>query len=138
MSKLTLYLAFYGALLSTLVFLWEILKFYKDRPKIRVETNLRMLVGASGSAQKIGIDMISDGRRPVTIVSSGFKLDTDSHEDVATVYDINLPVEIHEGQRHTSFVNPSTLEGHKILYAWVRDATGREYHSRKRPLQPVY
>ena len=105
---------------------------------MRVETNLRMLIGASGSAQKIGIDMINDGRRPVTIVGSGFKLYTESHKDVASVYDINLPVEIHEGQRHTSFVNPGTLEGHKILYTWVRDATGREYHSRKRPLQPVY
>ena len=138
MSKLTIYLALYGALLSTLVFLWKILKHHRDSPKMRVETNLRVLVGASGSAQRIGIDMINDGRRPVTIVGSGLKLDTESHENVATVYDINLPLEIKEGQRHTSFVNPVTLEGRKILYAWVRDARGREYHSKRRPLQPVY
>jgi hypothetical protein len=138
MQKVTIYLAVYGAFLSSLVFLWEIVKFYKDRPKMRVEANIRLLIGASGSAQKIGIDMINSGKRPVTIVSSGFKLDVESQANVATVPDMNLPLEISEGQRHTTFVNPGTLEGRKILYAWARDATGREYFSKKRPLQPVY
>jgi hypothetical protein len=135
MEKFTLYLAIYGALLSTLVFLWDILKYYRDKPNLRVETNLRMLVGPLASEMKIGIDMINEGKRPITIVASGFKLDTESQKNVATVYDINLPAEIHEGQRHTSFVNPDTVDTEKILYAWARDATGREYQSKKRPLQ---
>jgi hypothetical protein len=135
MEKFTLYLAIYGVLLSTLVFLWDILKYYKDKPNLRVETNLRMLVGPLASEMKIGIDMINEGKRPITIVASGFKLDTESQKNVATGYDINLPTEIDEGQRHTSFVNPDTVDTNNILYAWARDAAGREYQSKKRPLQ---
>jgi hypothetical protein len=133
LERLTFYVAAYGAVLATLVFLWDIVKYQRDKPRLRVEANRRVLVGPK-SELKIGIDMINSGKRSVTIVASGFKLDTENQENIATVYDINLPTEIREGQRHTSFVNPDTVDTSKILYAWARDATGREYHSKKRPL----
>ncbi len=134
LERFTFYVAAYGAVLATLVFLWDIVKYQRNKPSLRVEANHRMLVGPR-SESKIGIDMINAGKRPVTIVASGFKLDTESQENIATVFDINLPTEIREGQRHTSFVNPDTLDTSKILYAWARDATGREYRSKKRPLR---
>ena len=133
MDKLTFYVALYGALLATLVFLWDVVKYKRDKATLRVETNIRALVGLT-SQVKIGIDMINDGRRPLTIVASGFKLDADD-PNVATAYDMNLPIELHEGQRHTTFVNPETVDTTKVLYAWARDATGREYHSKKRPFK---
>jgi hypothetical protein len=132
-DKLTFYIAVYGAGLATLVFLWDIVKYNRDKTKLRVEANLHALVGPK-SEIKIGIDMINDGRRPLTIVASGFKLDTDA-PNVATAYDINLPIELNEGQKHTSFVNPNSVDITKVRYAWARDATGREYHSKKRPLK---
>ena len=136
MDKFTLYLAIYGALLSTLVLLWDILKYYRDKPSLRVKTNHRMLVSPLQSEFKIGIDIINDGKRPITIVASGFDLDVPkSQENVATVYDVNLPKELHEGQSHTSFVNPDAIDPNKILYAWARDATGREYRSKKWPMK---
>ncbi|MEK6408718.1 MAG: hypothetical protein AABN34_17485 [Acidobacteriota bacterium] len=134
MEKFTLYIAIYGAFLSTLVFLWDIIKHQKDKPNLRVETNQRVLIGQK-SERKIGIDMINEGRRPITIVASGFKLDTKSDENTATVFDPNLPKEINEGQRCTTFVNPETIDTDKILYAWARDATGKVYRSKKQPLK---
>ncbi len=135
MEKLTLYLAIYGAILSTLVLLWDVVKYYKDKPRLRVQANHRVLVGPLKSEQKIGIDMINEGKRPITIVASGFKLDTDSDENTATVFDPGLPKQIDEGQSYTTFVNPETIDTNKILYAWARDATGRAHRSEKHPLR---
>lgn len=134
MENVTLYIAIYGAILSTLLFFWDIIKHYKDKPNLRVETNQRVLIGQK-SERKIGIDMINEGRRPITIVASGFKIDTESDKNTATVFDQNLPKEINEGQRHTSFVNPETIDTDKVLYAWARDATEKVYRSKKYPLK---
>ena len=134
MEKFTLSLAIYGAFLSTLVFLWDIIKHHKDKPNLRVETNQRVLIGQK-SERKIGIDVINEGRRPITIVASGFKLDTESDENIATFFDPNLPKEIYEGQCCTTFVNPESIDTNKILYAWARDATGKVYRSKKHPFK---
>lgn len=135
MEAFTLYLAIYGAILSTLVFTWDIIKYYKDKPKLRVSANHRVLIGAHNSERKIGIDMINEGKRPITIVASGFRLDTETDENVVTILDPQLPKELHEGQRHTTFVIPEELNASKILHAWARAATGREYSSKKHPLR---
>ena len=135
MEKWVLYIAIYGAILSTLVFLWDIRKYYKDKPKLRIEANHRALIGPLKSERKIGIDIINESSRRLTIVAAGFKLDTESDENMATVYDPNLPIEIGDGQRHTTFVNPNTIDPENILYAWARDATGKEHRSKKHPLK---
>ena len=135
MEKLTQYLAIWGAILSTLVLIWDVIKYYKDKPSLRVQANQRALVGPLKSEHKIGIDMINEGKRPITVVASGFKLDTESDENTATVFDPGLPKQIDEGQRYTTFVNPETIDTSKILYAWARDATGQEHRSKRHPLR---
>lgn len=135
MENSTLYLAIYGAALATIVFGWDVVKYLKDRPTLQVKTNLRILLGPLGSENKIGIDMINKGKRPITIVASGFMLDTDPSEpNMATIIDTSLPKEIFEGQSHTSFVDFDSVRLTKVLYAWARDATDKEYFSKKRPL----
>lgn len=133
--KLTPYFAVYGAILSTIIFLWDIFKYYRDKPKLRVQANHRLLIAMHKSEPRIGIDMINVGKRPITIVASGFRLDTESHENMATVLDPQLPKELHEGQSHTTFVLPKEIDTSKVLCAWARDPTGREYRSKKRPFQ---
>lgn len=135
MEQVTFYVAIYGAILSTLVFLWDIIKYCSDKPNLRVRANHRLLTGPRMSERKIGIDMINKGKRPITIVASGFKLDTESDENMVTLFDPNLPRQINEGQRHTTFANPERIDANKILYAWARDATGKEYRSKKHPLK---
>lgn len=134
MDNITTYIAIYGAVLSTLVFLWDVIKHLKDKPDLQVEAGYHALVGQLPSELKLGIRMINKGRRPITIVASGFKLDTKSNENMVTIHDPSLPKEITEGQNHITFANPDEIDSNKILFAWVRDATGRVYRSKKRPL----
>jgi hypothetical protein len=135
LEQVTFYVAVYGAILSTLVLVWDIIKYFKDKPNLRVQANHRVLTGPLGSERKIGIDMINQGRRPITIVASGFKLDTDLEENMVTLFDPNLPRQINDGQHHTTFADPDRIDANKILYAWGRDATGKEYRSKKHPLK---
>jgi hypothetical protein len=92
-------------------------------------------MGRAHRELKIGIEVFNKGRRPLTIVASGFRLATRSDENTATAPDDALPKELAEGQRHVTYVNSTDIEPHNILYAWARDATGRTYYSKKRPLK---
>lgn len=134
MGYITIYLAVYGAILSTFVLLWDVIKYFKDKPNLRVNANYHGRIGPQTKEVKIGIEMVNNGRRPITIVSSGFELDTDSDENIITVLDPNFPRELLEGQRYVTFTNPKEIDSSKILFARARDATGRVYRSKKRPL----
>jgi len=136
MDKFTIYIAIYGALLSTLVFVWDIIKQIRDKPRLIVRCNHHMLVGPSGSKPRIGVTMINEEKRPVTIVASGFKLKTKSDKNMLTIADQELPKEITEGQSYTTFANYDQIDSSKILYAWVRTATDKVYRSEKYPLRP--
>src|SRR6185503_1631307 len=104
MESITFYIAVYGAVLSTAVFGWELFKYFSDKPKIKVETNFRILVGRSSGDPKIGVDIINSGKRPVTIVAAGFVLDRPKNEpNMATILEADLPRELFEGQRHSCF-----------------------------------
>lgn len=133
---LTTLLAIYGALLATIVFLWDVIKFFHDRPNLRVEADYHIRVSNLGASEPVvGITMINTGKEPLTIVASGFRLDVESDENMATVVDTSLPRELTQGQSHTSCANFDEVVKQKVLYAWARDATGRVYRSKKRPLR---
>ena len=134
MDKITIHLAVYGAILSTFVLLWDVIKYFKDKPSLRVTANYHGLIGPLKKEVKIGIEIVNAGRRPVTLVSTGFELDTDSDENIITVLDPNLPRELSEGQRYITYTNPKEFDSGKILFARARDATGRVYRSKKNPL----
>jgi len=131
----TAILAVYGAILATVVLLWDVVKYVRDRPGLMVKVDHHVLVGPQLSEHKIGIYMVNTGKRPLTVVASGFRLSTQAEENIATVMDPTLPKELAEGQSHTTYANPNEIEVNKILFAWARDATGREYRSKKRPLR---
>lgn len=134
MENLTLYIAIYGAVLATVVLAWDVLKYLRDRPHIEVKASFRILVGVQ-SEPKIGIDTINKGKRPVTIVAVGFTLDRPPNEpNIASLIDSGLPTELREGQSHTCFRSLDAVNFTEVLNAWARDAAGREYFSKKRPL----
>lgn len=128
-------LALYGALLSTIVFLWNLRRNLRDRAKLIVEADHHVLIGPLHRDHKLGIKMVNKGRRPLTVVASGFRLSTQSDENMVTVLDPTLPKELTEGQSHTTYANPMEVEANMVLYAWTRDATGRIYRSKKWPLR---
>jgi hypothetical protein len=83
----------------------------------------------------IGITMANVGNIPIEVVASGFKLYPESEHMALTITDIRLPKRLEQGQSHTSYLKPEEVEADKLMYAWVRDATGKEYFSKKWPLK---
>jgi len=137
MEKVTTVLAVYGAALATLVFVWDVIKYAKDKPKLLVKVNPHALIGPLTRESKIGIEMVNTSRRPITIVSSGFELDIPTEENIVTVLDPNLPVQLSEGQRYITYANPKEVAWEKIRCGRVRDATGKIHRSKKYLLSVV-
>lgn len=132
----TTVLAVYGAVLATLVLVWDIIKFRRDKPRLKVQAGHHMLVGEGTTEHKLGINMSNVGKGKITIVASGFKfLPPLPNGNMATIYDVGLPKELDEGQSHTSYAQPLQIPEHQVVYAWVHDATGREWLSKKWPFR---
>ncbi len=84
----------------------------------------------------VGIEMANVGKGTITVVASGFKYAPPLPDgNTATIFDPNLPKEIHEAQSHTSFAEPSEVPTDQVVYGWARDATGRTWRSKRRPLR---
>ena len=133
----TAILAIYGSILATIVFLWDIIKYIYDKPRLRVKVNHLFKVSPLGCTEhKLGIKVANVGKRTVTVVASGFKFAPALPDgNMATVYDLELPKELHEGQSHTSYASPSEIPQNQVMYGWVRDATGSIWRSKKWPLR---
>ncbi len=135
-KDVTAYIAIYGAVLATIVFLWDLIKYKKDKPCLKVEVRHHILSNRIKTEQKLGIQMANIGRRPITVVASGFEITPPLPEgNMMTVLDPGLPKELREGQSHTTYANTSEISEQQILFGWVRDATGRNWKSKKWPLR---
>jgi hypothetical protein len=137
-EKYTLIIATYGAILATTVFLFDIIKYFKDKAKLFVKTAPFILIESNEpykEKRKIRIDVINISKKPITVTASGFKLKTDSLKDTMQIIDIELPKKINEGESHTSYTDIDNLPLDKIFYAWVSDTTGKSYKSKKWPLR---
>ena len=137
-QNFTSLLAIYGAVLATIVFVWDIFKYFGDRPNLRVnayrDIRAAALLSDSQTYPIVVLAMVNIGKEPLTVVASGFRLGTESDDNTITLPDADLPKELTQGQRHTTDVSPDDIAAYKILYAWVRDATGKVYRSKKHPL----
>lgn len=129
-------LAIYGSVLATIVFLWDVIKHIREKPRLRVKVNHRVLLGSAKQEHKLGIDIINIGQGIAHIVASGFELSPPlPNGSMATVFDPQLPKELPERQCHTSYAIPSEVPEERIIYGWARDATGRIWYSKKWPLR---
>ena len=132
----TTLLAFYGSALATIVFLWDIIKYGQHRRRLKVTVRHHVLMGPAARKHMLGIEMANVGKGTITVVASGFKYAPSLPDgNTATIFDPNLPKEIHEGQSYTSFEEPSEVPTDQVVYGWVRDATGRTWRSKRRPLR---
>jgi len=134
MESTTFYIAIYGAILSTIVFGWELFKYFSDKPKIKVVTNFSIPVGGLQGDPMLGIDIINTGKRPVTIISAGFELIRPAGEpNMATILEAGLPRELFEGQHHSCFAQFDAVNLSEVKRAFARDATGTMHCSKKKP-----
>lgn len=133
----TFVIAVYGAVLSSVVFLFELLKYYDDKPKLVVKTSASLFYengDLTKNKKKISIEMINPGKRHITILYCGFKIKSDSIINMQQVIDPNLPKQLSEGESYISYADFVVEDFTKIVYAWAKDATGKEFKSVKWPL----
>ena len=133
-TDITIYIALYGAILSTIVIIWDVIKYYKDKPKIKVQVDVGPHYSLKRYESEIGVTVINIGKRPVTIVAHGYQFRDKSENGVIEMTEDDLPKELLEGQHCQLFVDTNVSFEHKILYWWVRDASGRKYYSNKHPV----
>jgi hypothetical protein len=134
--NLTTILAVYGSVLATIVFLWEIYKYIRDKSRLKINVDHHILVGVAKKEHKLGVKLVNIGGQSIFVESAGFKLKPPlDNGNMATIFDPSLPKEIKAGQNHTSHANPDDIPSDRILYGWVRDATGKIWKSKKWPLK---
>jgi hypothetical protein len=132
----TAVLAIYGSLLATIVFLWDVIKYICERTRLKVEVNHHILTGPGESKHRLGIKMANVGKGTITVVASGFRFSPPlPNGNMATIADPDLPVELNEGQSHTTYAEPSQIPQGQVICGWGRDATGRTWKSKKWPLR---
>lgn len=133
---LTNILAVYGSFLATVGFVWQVFKYVRDKAHLKIEVNHHLLVGRSEAQHKLGISAINIGTRSIFIVAAGFTFDPPLLKgSKATVFDPDLPRDLKAGHKHVSFVDPSEIPPDQVLCAWIRDATGQNWKSKKWPLK---
>lgn len=106
---ITIYIALYGAILSTIVIIWDVIKYYKDKPSIKVQVDIGPHYSLKRYEDEIGVEIINVGKRRVTIVAHGYQFKDKSENGEIEEIDENLPKELLEGQRCQLFVNPKCV-----------------------------
>jgi hypothetical protein len=137
---LTLILAIWGALLSTVLAVVRILDFRKDRADIVVKVNGRYKFypqnTAYGDKSYIIITAANKGRRPVTLrtafmpVPRNIKKKQNISAYICADPNTAKPIELTEGKYHQYYVLENEIGIPETKYvAGVADATGRLYYS---------
>ncbi len=126
----------YAALIATLSFSWNLFLYWKDRPHFTVAVSNPTIRWTEDSpkisvASLYTITVISKGRDPITLEACGVQFE----EGRFSVPDATLPKELRRHQKHIIDLHATKSEAKKVLYAWARDSTGKEWHSKKRPLR---
>lgn len=135
----TIIIAFYGAILSTILLIWKIVTYYLEiKPRLKVELKYGVgetLLGVTPPL--IYINAANIGKTPVTLSSVGF--DLGSQMNLIFKQNTELPKRLEEGENYIFYreidVLKSELQNQDPIfqiprYAWVRDQTGREYRSK--------
>lgn len=76
MGVKTEYIAWFGAVLSFIVFLWELYKYKQTRPILRIKTYANMQKNIGGALQGhsyVMVDVVNIGERPTTLTNLSLK-----------------------------------------------------------------
>ena len=136
---LTAVVAFYGAILSTIIFTKEL---QKSKRHIKVNMKFGLLTYTNGiSPQMLLVEIINPGLKPVTIYGPQLRL-PDRRNLIMPISNSNVkfPCELGEGKSAHTWIEVNELKGTLIdsgytestkFKAVVTDQTGTEFYSSK-------
>lgn len=136
-ADMTTALAIWGAVVSTIALTWNILRDYKDRPKIRVTAAFGFTVGGLGpSIDLLTVEAVNIGRRPVELVEVACVTDEMPKGDRAIFLTLRkLPCVVNEGQHVKEFIERSMMPRGRLLSIYMKDATGRKWRASRRNMR---
>src|SRR6266446_5817152 len=128
-------LALYGAVLSTVTALVQIMNHFRDRVKVVLKQRRNMTaIGMGPQSEGMTMTLITAtnaGRRPVTINGFSCRLLHEKGRQETDWYlkDVRpaLPYEITEGREVTAFLNDAGVNFEAIAYWYAWSSTGREF-----------
>ena len=130
---LTLLIALYGAILSTVIFLRERQKEYRT---LRVSCNVSLGTSSKGiTGRYISIEAVNIGHRPITIIQAGLKSNT-KEILIPVISDPNfypIPKKLEDGDLLMVHIDwddiVNAAKEKKVYYikAFVEDAEGKKY-----------
>ncbi len=127
LTKITLGIAIYGAILSTTALIWNIYKNLKDKPKIKVTAKFGFTSSTIGTSEHLLIvTAVNKGKRSIYLSSMGLR---SGEGDLINLKTIGLPCELKSGRSHSEWFEVEKLKTRKFDFAWYRDATGKMYKS---------
>ena len=135
-EKITLYLAMYGSILSTIAIIWNIVRDIRDRPDIKVDAKLVERPGVMfDPIGYICVELSNIGKRPITIVQIQYEIGKQIH--IANLRQKeDLPKELGEGQFHQVDISKEDISNIETLkFFTAKDARGILYKSKKYPLR---
>jgi len=126
---ITLIIAGYAAIVSTIIAIVHVANFRRDKPKIKISVARNMAITGDPIRKDMTFTVLkisNAGRRPVTIIQVGEMHLTNTG---ALYFDIvpKTPCELTEGKYALASVDEKKTDHNKIRYFYVVDATGREY-----------
>lgn len=138
LEDITIYVAGYGALLSTIALLWNIVSYLTDKPKIipKYHTGFMDLSGLGTDMRNIfSMEFSNPTKHRVVINSAGifFKNKQNLHfiggkEILPDGFPkILLQGDSHSVHRDIDVIKKAIDEQGAPAYIWVRDATGKTY-----------
>ena len=132
--EFTIYIAIYGAILSTIAIIWNILKDIKDKPLMIISASLGIITFHDNSDLETGyiFSAVNKSKHPITLVNAGIRVE--ENHDILFVENTNLPRRLEEGDKVDIYRSANKfypeIDKHKPEYLWFRDTTGRIYKSK--------
>lgn len=143
-TDLTIVLAVYGALLSSITFGWNLLRDLSDRGKLKLELSIRKMTAPTGGRiyatlpsmtvepvteqLYLVLSVVNVGRRPMLWEGWGGKYFEPVNGDTGfTIIGPNLPKMLNERESHREFteLEPGLMPNLKRLFMW--DTSGKKW-----------
>jgi hypothetical protein len=129
----TQFIAFWGAIISSLALGWNILRRLQDRKKLKLEANIGTMLPGDPSKIYFYITMTNIGRRPVFVTGWGADLKKEKKEKRAVFIKAHdLPKLLKDGEAHMEYIEDLSIFSRNIKNVKVWDSTGKKWKISKK------
>ena len=143
-NSFTLYIAFYGAILSTALFLWNIYLHFTDKGKLKVQCYIAFLYNGKSNSEKLNnkniklcYNITNIGKKPITVEQVGLEVDYGEKRAYISSVSKTIPVFLNPGGSCKEYTDHHDSLHLKIKSVWAKDSLGKMYKLKKRDLKKL-